>query len=160
MTPVTLLDELQAFIEDATKDILLHTKATQRSPEGGERAAEVWKMCLPDKNSETQRAPYIILQVVNGLDDQAAGDDQESTCNIRFVICVYSDDNSEGALAVLNIISRIRIALERQRVVGNLFTLRLPVEYLVYTDQPAPFFLGEMMTVWELPNIEREVNMY
>lgn len=159
MTPVTLLDELQEFIEDATKEILLRIKPTQRSPEGGERAAEVWKMSLPDKDSMTAKAPYIVLQVVNGLDDQNAGDEQESTCNIRFVICVYSENSSEGALDVLNLISRIRIALERQRVIGNLFTLRLPVEYLVYTDQPAPFFLGEMMTVWELPNIEREVNM-
>jgi hypothetical protein len=33
----------------------------------------------------------------------------------------------------------------------------MPLEYIVYPDNAEPYYMGEMMTVWEIPSVEREV---
>ena len=52
-------------------------------------------------------------------------------------------------------LTRLRTALLSKRIVANRYAMRLPLEYLVYPENPVPFFFGEMMTVWELPIISR-----
>lgn len=157
MTPTELLDEFKTFCEYATKDLVLPSRASPN--EHFYRPPEVWKMRLPDRKSETNKAPYILLQLVTGNDSQAEGEQPESECNIRVVVCCYCSDASEGALNVLNVITRLRTALLRQRVVGKKFTLKMPLEYMLYPDDTAPYFMGEMMTIWELPTIQREVRL-
>lgn len=157
MTPLILLDRLQEFAAASVKEIILPTAPSPKQTQG-KRAPEVWKMRLPDRSSETKKAPYIILQLVNGIDAQEAGEKPESRCNVRIVTGVYCENDSEGALHVLNIITRLRMDLLKQRVIGDQFTLQTPLEYLVYPDtDTAPFYFGEMMTVWEMPTIQREV---
>ena len=114
-------------------------------------------MRLPDKKAETEKAPYILLQLVNGSDSQETGQPQEGECYVRVVACVYSEDASVGAMHLLNLITRLRTALLKQRVIGGQFLLKLPLEYLAYPDDTAPYFMGEMATTWSLPTIEREV---
>mgnify|MGYP001090077564 CR=1 FL=1 len=157
MTPIALLDCLKEFAEGCTKDIILPIVPSPKIPEG-ERSPEVWKMRLPDRESETKKAPYILLQLINGIDQQEEGNPEDSTCNVRIVVGVYADDDSEGALNVLNVITRLRQELLRVREIGKCFSLRTPLEYLVYPDRStAPFYFGEMMTTWEMPTIKREV---
>lgn len=157
MTPVILLDRLKEFVEKATKDLLLPTKGTAKTP-GGIRAPEVWKMALPDRNSKVQKIPYIILQLVNGIDRQDEGEGPSSQCNVRIIVGAYSENDSEGAMHVLNVMDRIRERLLKTREVGNQFILEMPLEYLSIPDSDtAPYFFGEMMTVWRLPAVKREV---
>ncbi len=157
MTPVVLLDSLKEFAEIYTKDIILPIVPSPKIPEG-KRSPEVWKMRLPDRESETKKAPYILLQLINGIDQQEGGNSEDSTCNVRIVVGVYANDDSEGALYVLNIITRLRQELLRMREIGKRFLLRSPLEYLIYPDtSTAPFYFGEMMTTWEMPTIKREV---
>lgn len=53
------------------------------------------------------------------------------------------------------------MALLRQVVIGEQFTLDLEagLEVLVYPDDTAPYFVGEMISTWILPPVEREVNL-
>ena len=55
MTPLDLLDALEAFVKRETKDILLPVRVDRKSGEQKERAAEVYKMRLPNKTAETQQ---------------------------------------------------------------------------------------------------------
>ena len=160
MTPIILLDALEAFIKENTKDIIMPVRVKNK-PIGGvkERAAGVYKMRLPDKDAETQQIPYILLQFVTGKDDQPEGERPESESRVRIVIAAYSEDAGEGAYYVLNLITRIRTALLKAGVVGDQFLLCPPLEYLVYPDSTAPYFMGEMMSVWKTPTIESEVNI-
>ena len=48
MTPLELLDALEAFVKQETKDILLPVRVDRKSGENKERAAEVYKMRLPN----------------------------------------------------------------------------------------------------------------
>ena len=125
------------------------------------RAARVYKMRLPERdvgNATEKRVPYIILQVLTGMDEYNPGDPQDSTCKVRIIVCTYSEDGGEGANDVLNVISRIRIALLKAGEVGAQFLLRSPLEYIIYPNDANPFFYGEIMSIWEMPVIRREVN--
>ena len=157
MTPLELLDALKAFIEENTKDILLPVRVDRKSGEAKERPAEVYKMRLPTKDAETKRIPYVLLQYIKSTDTQTAGEMPESSCMVRIVAATYSEDGEEGALCVLNLLTRIRIAFLRDGVIAERFMLNPPIEMVVYPDSTPPYYLGEMMTEWRMPIVESEV---
>jgi hypothetical protein len=159
MTPINLIDALKEFIEEQVKDIFLSVRVKGENTKPQYRAAEVHKMRLPDKESETKLIPYILLQFLTGKDTQEPGKDPESECKIRIVVATYSEDGGVGTYDVLNVITRIRMALLKAGIISEQFLLKLdsPLEYIVYTDDTSPYYLGEMVTTWELPAIEREV---
>lgn len=171
MTPNDLLDTLQAFIEEITKDLILEVypitnrvptangeKRTEEKPK--ERVAEVHKMRLPSKDAETSRIPYVLLQLLTGDDTQEPGQEADSSCKLRIVCATYSADASKGSIDLLNLITRIRIGLLKQGVIGDVFTLRKPLEWVCYPDDTGCYYLGEMITNWGLPTVTREVNLY
>jgi hypothetical protein len=158
MTPLELLDALKAFIEENTKDILLPVRVDRKIGEAAkERPAEVYKMRLPTKDAETKRIPYVLLQYIKSTDTQTAGEMPESSCMVRIVAATYSEDGEEGALCVLNLLTRIRIAFLRDGVIAERFMLKPPIEMIVYPDSTPPYYLGEMMTEWRMPIVESEV---
>lgn len=157
MTAVMLLDELKTYVEEHTKDIILPVRTKPSEPQK-ERPPEVHKMRLPNKEAETKQIPYILLQFLTGKDEQKEGEEPESECKIRIVVATYSEDCGEGAMDVLNILTRLRISLLKDGIVGGQFLIKEPLEYIVYPDSTAPYYLGEMLTIWEMPEITREVN--
>ena len=167
MTPIGLLERLKEFIEANTGDIILKVRPVKNrtlpSGRGGagetERAAEVHLMRLPDKDAETQRIPYILLQYLTGRDAQEPKDEPDSVANVRIIVATYSENDGEGALDALNVTTRIRNALLGAGEVGRQFLLRSPLEYLVYPDDTQPYFFAEIMSIWEMPTIKREVNI-
>ena len=112
---------------------------------------------LPTKKAQTERVPYLLLQYIKSTDTQEQGQEPESECTVRIVAATYSEDESEGAMCVLNLLTRIRVALLKDGVVGGQFVLKSPLEMIVYPDSTAPYYLGEMMTTWTMPIIESEV---
>ncbi len=160
MTPIQLLESLEEFIKVNTKDIILQVRHKAGSDEVIERAPDVYKMRLPDKDSETKQIPYILIQVLTGKDTQEVGDTPDSECKVRIIFATYSEDGGVGALDVLNLLTRVRIALLKVGVVGEQFLLKKPLEYMVYQEDTAPYYFGEMMTAWEMPIIEREVDLH
>lgn len=158
MTAINLLECLEEFVKEKTADIKLQVRVRNRDPkEIKERSADVYKMRLPKKEDQTEKIPYILLQFLTGKDDKEGGEPEESMCKIRIVVATYSEDGGEGAFDVLNVILRIRSELKKAGVIGDRFVLHNPLEYIVYPDSTEPYFLGEMITNWSIPTIEREV---
>ena len=114
-------------------------------------------MRLPTKDAETKRIPYVLLQYIKSTDTQTAGEPPESSCMVRIVAATYSEDGEEGAMCVLNLLTRIRIAFLRDGVIAERFMLKPPIEMIVYPDSTPPYYLGEMMTEWRMPIVESEV---
>lgn len=160
MTPNILLERLKEFVEANTRDLILEVRVKKGETGPKERAAEVYTMRLPDKDAETKQIPYILLQFIKGSDDQKEGEQPESECAVRFVFAAYSEDGGKGAMDVLNLITRIRVALIKAGIIGEQFSLKRKIEYIVYPDSTPPYFMGEMMTFWEMPTIQREVPLY
>ena len=159
MNRVILLQRLKDFTEEATKDLLMPVKIQSEKDTQTESTAEVHLMRLPDSKAAHKKAPYVLHQFITGEDQQTPGNRDTSTATVRSIFCVYSDNEEEGGMILLNLMERLRIALLRQRVIGDQFTLDLEakLEALCYPDDTAPYFAGEMVSVWKLPAIEREV---
>lgn len=157
MTPIILLDDLQKFIEENTKDILLEVRVRTGNSEKKQRAAKVYKMGLPEKDDTTQQIPYILLKVLTGEDKQEERQPKASEVKVRIIIAVYSQDGEKGSMELLNLILRIRERLQEKHIIGGRFCLRYPLEYIVYQDLTPPYYMGEIMTTFSVPAIEREV---
>ena len=148
---------MQKFIEENTADILLEVKVRTGTATEKERAAKVYKMGLPEKDDSTQQIPYILLKVLTGEDGKEDLQPKSSKVRVRMLVAVYSQDGERGPLALLNLILRIRERLQKQHIIGGRFCLEYPFEYIIYQDTTPPYYLGEIMTIWSIPTIEREV---
>ena len=157
MTPIFLLDELEKFISAVTNDIKLQVRVRGGQSDEKERAANVYKMRLPNKEDQIQKVPYILLQFLTGKDDKKDYEPEDSECTVRIVVATYSENGEVGAYDVLNVVLRIRTELEKIGIIGGYFVLQKPLEYIVYPDSTEPYYLGEMITNWSIPTIKREV---
>jgi len=155
MTPLQLMKDLKKFIEKKTGHIMLYSKVTPEGEEKKSRSAKVYLMTLPTKETEEkQLVPYILLQLLTGKDDQKPGEKPKASCKIRIVVTTYAKDDNEGVFDVINLITTLRIELEKAGTIGKKYNLLMPLEYLIYDIDLSPFYGGEMMTNWSLPPIE------
>lgn len=159
MTKVVLLDVLADFTKQSTKDLIMPTKMQKGDTEQKFRAADIHKMRLPDSSNATKKAPYIIHQVITGKDTQRPQNRPSAETVIRSIFCVYNDNEEEGGLMLLNLMERVRIDLLRSDIIGNQFKIdrEAGLETLIYPDDTAPYYAGEMISTWKLPAVEREV---
>ena len=127
-----------------------------RAPEKPPRAPTIYLMNLPDREDLTGPIPYIILQVLTGKDkrDKESGDEQ-STVDVRALIATYTDDGQDGGLQVLEIIERIRILLEKGRLLDDNYMLQMPFDWEIYPDDTGLYYLGEINMTWSVPGVER-----
>lgn len=151
MTGLNVLDAAAKFIGNATKDIILTSRERGADNKHITRPAHIYKMRLPDKEAETKQVPYILLQLVKGDDD-----DKTNKAQIRVVIATFSDKAPEGATNVAVIITRIQTELRKAGFLENKYGVE-KIEYLIYGDELAPYYMGEMMITFDLPTIHREV---
>ena len=159
---VDLLERLKEVTQDAIKDLILPVRIQREGEDQSYRSADVYLMRLPESKSATKKAPYIIHQLITGRDMQEEGQRVTSTVQVRSIFCVYSDDEQEGGLMLLGLMERLRIKLLKQVVIGERYQLDLTqaAEALIYPDDTAPYFAGEMVTTWKIPSIEREVRQW
>lgn len=159
MTPTALLEALKLYIQENTKDIIL-TVRRKRGDTTEDRPPNVYLMNLPKKEDEVQQIPYILIKYLTGRDDREPGEEESSQASIRIVIATYAEDAEEGTMALLNIISCLRYNFLKDSEIAGQFRLISPLESIIYPDDTRPYYLGEMMTLWTLPPIEREVKFY
>lgn len=163
MTRVWLLESLKVRMEQDTKDLIMPTKPQKGDTEEITRAAEVWSGRLPDMTSTTKKAPYVLNTVLTSRFMQNPGVPPESYVTVRTIFCVYNPDENEGALMLLNLMDRIRISFQRNPIVDGKYELNMAgdgITDLVYPDSTAPFYMGEMLTEWQMPPVEREVQKW
>lgn len=160
MTKAVLLEQLKLFTAEAIRDIILPVARQKEDKELPQpRAAEVYRARLPDSKAAKKKAPYILHQIITGKDLNSPGQRPVNLATVRTVFCVYHNDEQEGGLALLNLMERLRIALLEQRIIGNQFRIDLEagLETLVYPEDTAPYYAGEMISTWKLPAIERKI---
>lgn len=171
MTRVILLKELKTFTKNEVKDIILPVRRHKEDKEPPkDRAAEVYLMRLPDFDSVTSKAPYILHQVVTGRDTVETVNarpgmngirDLVARTIVRSVFCVYNKDEQAGGMELLNLMEQFRIALLKTCVVGGQFTLDLEegLEIMTYPEngerRNAPYYLGEMVSIWKMKPVYR-----
>ncbi len=158
---VGLLEALKRFCEDKTSRLKLPAALQKGDESKTERAPEVHTMRLPSSTSAKKYAPYILIQFVNGVDKQEPGQKTDSASLIRFIFCVYSENEEDGSMMLLNLLETIRAALLKTVSIENRYQLdrSLGLESLFYHEDTAPYFAGELVGTFTYPPIEREVNL-
>lgn len=159
MTKEQLLEDCKAFLENVTKKYVLPTAIQKGDTEQVFRAPEIFKMRLPNSNDAKKKAPYIIVQYITGKDYHKSLQQNQSNAVIRFVFCLYDKDEQDGTLALLNVMETVRMELMKQIRIGKCFKVDedAGVESLVYPEDTAPYYAGEMMFTVLVPPTEREV---
>lgn len=161
MTIDRLIEDLKIFCDNAVKWLKLPTAVSKGDTKQVFRPPDTYKMRLPDGKSYDKFAPYIIVQFSNSNHVQPQGEEPKNKAIIRFIFCVWCDDEQEGAMMLLNVMETVRLELLRKVNVGEYFKLDVyePLESIPYTDNTAPFFAGEMVGTFDLPPIKREVEL-
>lgn len=170
-TKVGLLYALKEMTRRKTAHMAFPVKRQSKDETEPEpRAAEVYITRLPEMESYTKKAPFILHQVVTGMDDlrnvnRGTGRDGrlelQSSAVIRSVFCVYHPDEQEGGLALLNLMEEMRISLLKYPILDRVFELDMTegINQAIYPDTgergTAPFYIGEMVTTWKLPPVKR-----
>ncbi len=159
MNRITLLEQLKKFTTESVGDIIMPVQMQKGDAEQQFRAAEIHLMRLPDSSQAKKKAPYIIHQLITSKDIQPQGENVTASAVVRSIFCVYNNNEEEGSLMLLNLMERLRIHLLKQVVIGNQFQLDLEsgLETMIYPEDTAPYYAGEMISAWILPAVRREV---
>lgn len=156
-----LLQALVEYTNDAEKELYLPVRIQKLGETESFRTPDVYKMRLPNSKSATKKAPYILHQLVTTRNRQERGEDLESTALIRSIFCCYCDDEQEGGLHLINMMEHFRIPLLKNPLIGDggQFELDLQdgLESMVYPDDTAPYYAGEIVSTWRIPPVKREV---
>lgn len=155
MTPLDLLKSLKGYCKEITKDMRLVARVPENGTEAGERPPKVFVGNLPNKESEKKTAPYILLKLLTKKTD-----DEESVCRVRIICVTFSEDKQENYIQCLNLLTRIETKLLEDTVIANYYSCQKPIETVVYDDDLEVYQVGEMMTIWELKKVERDVRKY
>lgn len=155
MTPLDLLEALKGYCEEITKDMRLVARVPENSTQAAERPPAVFVGNLPNKESEKKAAPYILLKLLAGKDDN-----EESICRVRIICVTFSEDKQENYIQCLNLVTRIKTKLLEDVVIDNRFSCQKPVEFIIYDDDLEVYQIGEIMTIWEMQQVKRDVRKY
>lgn len=159
MTKVDLLNALSTFLEGVVSRYKLPTAIQKGDTEMVSRAPDIYKMRLDNSGDAKKKAPYIIVQYVTGKDYQKHGAQSRSYAVIRLIFAVYDSDEQRGAMSLLNLMETVRMELMKQVQIGTCFLIDTDaeVESVVYPEDTAPYYAGEMILTVLLPPTEREV---
>ena len=162
MTRVMLLKALKTFTEKAIAKLSYPEAVQKGDTEQKFRAPDVYIQRVPNGDAVKKYVPYVLIQFVTGQDIQEEGYDSKQTAQIRFICTTYSKDEQEGSLLLLNLMDTIRIALLEQVVIAKTYKLDTDegLDSAYYTDDTAPYYIGEMSCTFMLPAIRRKVKLY
>lgn len=155
MTPLDLLESLKAYCIEKTADMQLLARVPEDGTESAKRPPKVFIGKLPEKEDEKKTAPYILLKLLTGNNGE-----EERTARVRVIVVTYSEDKEENYIQCLNVISRLEMAFCEDVVVADRYSCQKPIETLIYDEDFEVYQIGEMMTIWEMPQIERNVRQY
>lgn len=162
MTKYFLLNELKPFLETRLESRNMPVNVQKGDANRETRPPEIHKMRLPDSRAAHKYAPYIILQYLTGVTRQETGQRTENRATVRIILCVYNPDEEEGALDLLNLMESIEEWLLEEPFFSRFFCLdrEAGLEDLIYTDDTRPYYAGEIVATFVIPETERNVSQW
>lgn len=159
MTITEMLDILQRYCTESFKTFDLPCAVQKGDTVQEHRPPVVYKMRLPHTNDATKLAPYCIVRYVTSRDRQDIGKYTKTEATVRFVFCVYSENESEGAIRLLDLMEGLRAKLLKDVVIEKRikFMREEGLEMIAYEDDTAPYFAGEIIATFTFGPIERKV---
>ncbi|MGN1118526.1 MAG: hypothetical protein ACI4RU_07920, partial [Acutalibacteraceae bacterium] len=94
MTFLEMLEILKVFLTENTADMIFPVALQKGDIENKSRSPAVHKMRLPNSKRYEKYAPYILVQLVNGINQQPRGGECENSFFIRLVFVIYNEDEA------------------------------------------------------------------
>lgn len=154
--------ELCAAIRQRLKVGLKNMQLKYESAPGMVKQPNIVDGFLPPKRqSDVDDFPWVIVRPVSGRTDGPSS----SVATIWLGVGTYCDTD-DGHNDVLLVIAEIRrLLLEQQSLAyavgsggmanqsdaGSIFRLQFPMDWEVFEDQPDEFWVGHIITRWEVP---------
>lgn len=146
MTPIVLVDTLVDFIKPFVRDFVLQTNV-----EGAEhKAPEVMCGYLPEKVATAKQKkpdfPHVIVRYLN---------DDGSVATVHIIAGTYSEDPQHGWRDCMNIITRIKQALQKTPTIGA-FRIQAEMKTELPEEQPFPEWIALLTLTVEIPQAQEE----
>jgi hypothetical protein len=149
MTPIVCVDDLVVFIESVVKDFVLETNT-----KGIRKAPQVIGGYLEDKKPGAQQnppdIPYVIVRYLEDNDT-----DESNTAQFRIIAGTYSQDEQNGWRDVVNVITRIKVALLKKKFIGA-FCIERPMRTELPEEQPFPEWVCVLTITVTMPQVQEE----
>jgi len=159
-----LLLQLKLFTETTIKDILMPLRPNPDNEDPGYRVADVHIAHIPELSAVERKVPYICHNLLVKQYSQKPRELPQSLVFIRSVFVVFDEDEQTGSFMLQNLVDRLSLDLLEKRILDNRFELVLDsnttLEVLVYQEDTRPYYMGEMLTCWDIPPIRREVDLF
>ncbi|MDF9845562.1 MULTISPECIES: hypothetical protein [unclassified Paenibacillus] len=138
-----LIQAIKSFLEELVKDSVIAMPAVHLG-------------YLPRKNKDNAKEPefpYILVRPATGID--------QNDCKVTVHLIFGSEsEDDQGFLDLFNQMERVRIALLKQPIVDKRFRMELPFKWEFPPEQPEPYTIGLVTTIWTLPTVLSEEGLY
>ncbi|MGG3504759.1 hypothetical protein ABES58_04660 [Paenibacillus lautus] len=164
MTPVILMEKLQEYLQDVTKDMALGSGVPPNIylVDLPARATPEYEVPLETdilpadttiEDEKDERWPFIVIIFSDPAEDNEEG---FRTMNMDLIFgCEGS--GSDGYMDVLHLMEFVRASFLRETYDGWPARLNRPLSYGFYEEQADPYWTGYMSTNWEMPSMVQEV---
>ena len=150
MTPLILVDKLIEF----NTLVVVNFELESNIP-GIKKAPQVISGYLKEKKpKEKQTVPDFPYVIVRYLKDTNA--EEGATAIIRVIAGTYSEDEQSGWRDCMNVITRIKEALLKQRFIGGPFKIEYPIKTELPEEQPYPEWVAFLTLNVTIPSIQEE----
>lgn len=157
MTPVMLLTDLTAEIENILKDVV--TKNTAGESVTGVKGYEYrLPIIVSDEEDESQFFPYFIVRPSEGRTE----DDNDPwlvTVDIILGIC-ENDRDAIGQKHLLVMIQRITDRFAEEPLLNKKYRADQKMEWAVQDEDTYPFYFGGVEIKFRIPKIGRRIPEY
>lgn len=157
MTPVMLLTDLTAEIENILKDVV--TKNTAGESVTGVKGYEYrLPLIVSDEEDESQFFPYFIVRPSEGRTE----DDNDPwlvTVDILLGIC-ESDKDAIGQKHLLVMIQRITDRFAAEPLLNRKYRADQKMEWAVQDEDTYPFYFGGVEIKFRIPKVGRRIPEY
>lgn len=149
MTPVMLVDRLIDFIKPVVAEYVLKSNVP-----GIAKAPQVISGYLKEKRrGELQDPPDFPYVIVRYLEDDDT--DNGSIAKLIIIAGTHSEDTQDGWRDCMNVITKIKAALLKQRFFGP-FKIEKPVKTELPEEQPYPEWVAFLTLNVTIPQIQEE----
>lgn len=149
MTPIVLVDRLVEFIKPVVAEFELDSNIVgiKKSPQVISGYLQEKK---PNQKQDPPDFPYVIVRYLTDTDEQ-----EEDKASIKIIAGTYSEDTQDGWRDPMNVITKIKEALMKQRFFGA-FKIEYPVKTDLPEEQPYPEWVAILNLTVTMPHMVEE----
>ena len=150
MTPIILVDKLVEFIKPVVANYELDSNIqdVRKSPQV---MSGYLKEKKPKEKQEIPDFPYVIVRYLEDTDTENEG----NTAKVKIFAGTYSEDEQDGWRDAMNVITRIKEALMKQRFIGA-FKIEYPTKTELPEEQLYPEWVAILHLTVTMPHVIEE----